>query len=136
VPPLAADDDDVLLGVFTNFAKVWFKMHKCYIGGVAPKKVHPQLDFVHLYAACLLYYQWMCNLNLKACVRFAELPVFTDEAMLVCLNTQKAQLILFLQKLYYFCPFLKPGKSPGAFLETYTFGMCLINFRQKIKSHR
>jgi hypothetical protein len=37
--------------------------------------------------------------------------------------------------MHYFCPVLTVGESPGAFLETYKFGMSLINFRQKIKIH-
>jgi hypothetical protein len=140
--PLQPDDERSLLAVFANFAAVWGQNLVCYLrddekSKNVKKNVAPRREFLRLYAACLLYYSRMGNLNMKGRVRFVELRAFTDETMTAIWNvpTRKAQSIQLLRKLHYFCDFLNPGESPGAFLETYKFGQSLINFRQKIKMH-
>jgi hypothetical protein len=76
----------------------------------------------------------MADLSLKSRSHFQQMNSFadnTDPGLAEMLR--KDWSVVLLQKLFFILPFLSPGESPQSFIETFNFGMALVNFRQKVK---
>lgn len=137
--PPHPDDEFQLLAIFANFNKVWMSSRMCYVtteeGHEIEKILRPRFEILRLYAGCILYFSRMAELTLKSRKRFQQMLPFADTTPgpVSDATSRKGISVELLKKLFYFSPFLSHGESPEAYIETFNFGMALINLRQKIK---